>query len=357
MPNNIELAISEALAADSSQTTPSITSVLSAYVKVAGFSDPNPTFSTSTSGCSSTLSAACSDAAVISAFERALEKAASSKTPGASEASKLVSTVRRHYWRGILIAVGSKEDELTQLLIEAERKEMGEEVPGLLLHTSTPNPAFSVTTQASDSPPSSPKKSKKKRRSLKDVTTTSAPNTTSFESSPPSPTDIATCEANSPPLSPRSVTAFSHELVITMAALVSPGVKALSVRRSEAQGALDNDRLPPLRTFQRYVKGEGYKTYYPCPCCGSGQVPAAQVIKALGLDGSCEGGGEDVHEERGHTKKKVIRKRKTSSTKGDDGKREKTRQVKRGAMLVAGTDQSKTVPFDPLAPSSSRVSM
>jgi hypothetical protein len=368
MPNNIELAISAALMTDDSQNTPNIAHVLSAYVQVAGFTDLRPSFAiskcASSSFCPDCSSSAgctkCSDAVVISAFERALEKAATSThTPGASEASKLVSRVRRQYWRGILIAAGNKEDELTQMLLEAERKEMGEEGMGFLSLDSAPAATAPI---AQTELVLSKKSKKKKRRSSKDLSVTSPSSSPASSASEPAPV------AAGPPET-LTLGGAGYNPTLTRAALVSPRLKALSISRSTTCAAADGPA--PLRTSQRYVTGEGYKTYYPCPCCGGGSVRAKQMMKVLGIDEDEDGsdGGEVVHEgeereaeyrESLSAKKRVSRKRKTSSTssaKGEEGERKKKmRQVKRRVRI--GNEKHGLVPaFDPFAPSSSRVSL
>ncbi|KAH6907519.1 hypothetical protein BKA70DRAFT_357890 [Coprinopsis sp. MPI-PUGE-AT-0042] len=353
MPNNIELAISAALLTGDSQTTPNIVHILSAYVQVAEFSDLHPSFTISKSNpaCSK-----CSDAVVISAFERAIEKAASSNSPGASEASRLVPKVRRQYWRGILIAAGNKDDELTQLLIKAERKEMGDAMPLLSLEPLGPA-AATPDAPISDAVISLKKSKKKKRRSSKEPST--EPQSNSSPGSGTTTIAFPNSHVAITPPGPLTLGCAGYNPTLTRAALVSPRLKALSIPQCHTANA--GEGPAPLKTSQRYVPGEGYKTYYPCPCCGGGSVRAKQMMRSFGIDEDGDGSDEVVHEgeeeQEEHavtTKKKISRKRKTS-TKGEEGGRKKTRQVKRRSKV--GTDSSKLPAFDPFAPSSSRVSM
>ncbi|KAG2010562.1 hypothetical protein CC2G_013377 [Coprinopsis cinerea AmutBmut pab1-1] len=317
MPSNIELAIADALALSSKtqsrSPTPSIAHVISAYIRVAGFADLHPHLDCTLPAdaiASSSSSSALSDAAVLSAFERALEKHASPLCKAGSEAAKLVARVRRDYWRGVLLASGSQDDELTQLLLESQTREAA---------------AYpSVSSPPSPSPQSKSKKAKTRKRGTTNVdvdVTHSKDSEDDKHISTPTPTKAK------------------------KAGLFRPTTSGLESLVGRKNGFPERSQI--------YLKGQGWKTLYPCPCCGS-MVRAREVLRVLDM----EAGDEDVEmaDATAESSKNILpesKKRKSSLTKKGS---KKTKQVKRGKQ-VAVKDASSQVSFDPYGPSTSKASM
>ncbi|EAU80948.1 hypothetical protein CC1G_03124 [Coprinopsis cinerea okayama7 len=315
MPSNIELAIADALALSSKtqscSPTPSIAHVISAYIRVAGFADLHPHLDCTSpaDAIASSSSSALSDAAVLSAFERALEKHASPLCKAGSEAAKLVARVRRDYWRCVLLASGSQDDELTQLLLESQTREAAAYA--------------SVSSPPSPSPQSKSKKAKTPKRGTANV-------------------DVDVTDSKDSEDDKYISTPTKAKTKVGLFCPTTSGLESLVGRKNGF----------PERS-QIYLKGQGWKTLYPCPCCGS-MVRAREVLRVLDM----EAGDEDVEMADATADSSMIispepKKRKSSMAKGG---RKKTKQVKRGKQ-VAVKDASSQVSFDPYGPSTSKASM
>lgn len=311
MPTNIELAIAEALCVTSQTTdgtsslpaTPNTAQVISAYIRIAGFTDIQ------------TSPIALSDASVISAFERALEKHASPHSKAGSGAAKLVARVRRDYWTGVLLAAGSQDDELTQLLLGTHQNTTASMAPCSSTACASPNcPSRTGTVPRS-----------------KRLTSTSTPTTSTMT-------------------------------------FTSSGFESLVGRRQEY-----GNRSMPERS-QIFLKGQGWKTLYPCPCCGS-MVRAQEIIRVLDLDITDDDDSASIRTAAVDGAKTGKAKTKTGAVPGAPKKRKakalaststvddstnpprKRKQVKRRTKVQRDSATLAVPPFDPYGPSTSKASM
>ncbi|TFK22944.1 hypothetical protein FA15DRAFT_695420 [Coprinopsis marcescibilis] len=314
MPTNIELAIADAMTMSSYQgpePIPRIDHVLSAYIRIAGFSNICDAFSSGSADLTSP-STSPSDAAVISAFERALEKHPSPRSKMGSDGAKLVARVRRSYWRSVLLSTGSDDDELTQLLLASSHYRADSSLALLPRSTSPTSP-----------PPPPPKSLRMCKRTGKPCT------------------DACYRSASSTP---------------------KDGFEALLGRKNGVQGTPERRQI--------YLKPQGWVTLYPCPCCGS-MVRAKEVLRVLDLEAGDEAevARQEATDEMAATKAKVERRKarkanpKSTTDTAGEATRRKTKQIKRRTKVKAncvregGASSSTVVAFDPASPSTSKLYM